>query len=89
MDSLAWYWSLRLQTPRKAKESMDHIKEWIMGWHYWEQERPPELLVKVWRAGWTAAIVCFPSELDPALNIAGLRWTLTGVAKERIESSGG
>ena len=53
------------------------------GWYDWTRDYPPfNKLLIVRREEWEKPVVLFRDELNPMTNVNGLKWKLTGIAKE-------
>lgn len=53
------------------------------GWHDWMDIRPPDgLLLEIIRDEWDAPLISKREDLPPEMNAVGLKWRLTGIAKQ-------
>ena len=57
------------------------------GWIPYELQSPPPVLCQFKRTN-GAIFLVNPTSFDPAFNVAGLRWELTGIGREELERIG-
>jgi hypothetical protein len=71
-----------------SSNQLGYYTEWYEpeppeGWHNWIGDGPPpRKLIRLWREEWETPKVCYPEDIHPEMNVCGLWWQLTGIAKE-------
>lgn len=58
------------------------------GWNpYWISSPPDNVLIELNREEWERPHVCYKKDINPATNILGLFWRLTGIGNEQLEEA--